>query len=99
MSLLLVVLIELLTKNHLWGVGGGGAVENICIIRKGWCTTESNYNDYSSPYPCKACETKGGKNTDSTLIFFLSFFYLYYIMSITIIWQNLGGREGTAYAP
>ena len=27
------------------------------------------------PYPCKACETKEGKNTDSTF-FFLSFIYI-----------------------
>ena len=51
------------------------------------------------PTPARLVKLKEEKNTDSTLIFFLSFFYLYYIMSITIIWQNLGGREGTAYAP
>ena len=36
------------------------------------------------------------KNTDSPFIYL---FLFNYIILITIIWQNLGGREGRAYDP
>ena len=66
--------------------------------RKGGCTTESN-NDFSSPYPCKACETKERKTQVLLLcFFFLSFFYLYYI----ICYYNLakfGWQERRSQCP
>ena len=76
----------------------GGTVKIFMYhARKGGCTTESN-NDFSSPYPCKACETKERKTQVLLLRFFLSFFlsFIYIILYVTIIWQNLGGRKDGA---
>ena len=74
-----------------------GAAGNIRVPRRGAWTTEGNL-DYSSPHPCKACEAKEGieEHRFSIHLFILLFNY---IVLITIIWQNLGGREGRAYAP
>ena len=70
------------------------AAGNIRIPTKGAWKTEGN-NDDSSLYPCKACETKEGR----TQILLSSIYFLFnYIILITIIWQNLGGREGRALA-
>ena len=33
------------------------------------------------------------------LLFFFLLFILYYVKLITIIWQNLGDREGRVFAP
>ena len=63
--------------------------------RRGAWTTEGN-RDYSSPHPCKACEAKEGR---TQILHSCIYFLFNYIVIITIIWQNLGGREGRAYAP
>ena len=64
--------------------------------RSGAWATEGN-DDYSSPHPCKACETRKGGTRYLLLSIFLNSIII--IMLITILWQNLDGREGRAYTP
>ena len=63
--------------------------------RRGAWTTEGNHG-YSSLTPARLVKLKKEEHRFSIRLFILLFNY---IVLITIIWQNLGGREGRAYAP
>ena len=50
-----------------------------------------------SPTPARLVKLKKEEHRFSIYLVFILLFN--YIVLITIIWQNLGGREGRAYAP
>ena len=64
--------------------------------RRGAWTTEGDH-DYSSPHPLGWLVKL--KKEEHRFSICLSILLFNYIVLITIIWQNLGGRKGRAYAP